>query len=183
MKHKKTFAKVPYIWQFGFFSLQPPLPKQTRIENSYYRCGSKYLCLLLCGAGVLHPMVISMFKCNFLPSKYISFWGAKNVVTILQNLLLLNYCSSKGCKQSALKKVVMMVPTVWGAYGCGVPFFVKHLKILKIVDHDMFCLHQQNPVYLYCSSCLIYSLPISNRPANGNCCKSIWVLKPSPSAY
>ena len=56
------------------------------------------------------------------------------MVTILQNLLLLNYCSSKGCKQSALKKVVMMVPTVWGAYGCGVPFFVKHLKILKLED-------------------------------------------------
>ena len=75
------------------------------------------------------------------------------MVTILQNLLLLNYCSSKGCKQSALKKVVMMVPTVWGAYGCGVPVFINYLKILKLVDllnlvdHEMFCLRQPNPVY------------------------------------
>ena len=83
------------------------------------------------------------------------------MVTILQNLLLLNYCSSKGCKQSALKKVVMMVPTVWGAYGCRVSVFVNHLKILKLVDHKMFCLHQQNPVYLryiFFSSCLIYTV-------------------------
>ena len=92
------------------------------------------------------------------------------MVTILQNLLLLNYCSSKGCKQSALKKVVMMVPTVWGAYGCGVPVFINHLKILKLVDllklvdHEIFCLRQQNPVYLcnkLFSNCLIYSIPKS----------------------
>ena len=32
-----------------FFSLQPDCPKQPRIENLYQKCGSRYLCLLLCG--------------------------------------------------------------------------------------------------------------------------------------
>ena len=29
-----------------------------------------------------------------------------------------------------------MVPTVWGAYGCGVSVFINHLKILKLVQGD-----------------------------------------------
>ena len=46
---KKLPSKVTYLWQFDFFlSAVPTTQNSLRIENSYYKYGSRYLCLLFC---------------------------------------------------------------------------------------------------------------------------------------
>ena len=45
----KTALKISILMTVCIFSLfSPDCPKQSRIENSYEKCGSRYLCLLLC---------------------------------------------------------------------------------------------------------------------------------------
>ena len=59
------------VW--NFFLCSPNCPKQPRIENSYYKCGSRYLCLLL---------LWCKYARTYLPLP-LRQWGAGNVYLLL----------------------------------------------------------------------------------------------------
>ena len=80
---KKLPSKVAYLWQFGFFSLcSPDCPKQPIIENSYQKCGSRFLCLVL--------LCMGPFFGNFFFHSFGEFYSARSCEQIHWPVILLS---------------------------------------------------------------------------------------------